>query len=228
VVEWSDIARIARQTALGGTRPVPAGNAFLLAYADFIERKILNRWKGFNMSVLTPKVVSAAATYINARASVLKEMRRFCEAVHSGLELSVPLVPTEGKENTEWAPEITLFQYRYHLPDWRTYVALSFKTKTGAKSLGGVQLVAEFYSEDAHTIKRCRSRGLRTLTDVSKRFGRQKTMWAILDDDSYIWIWDVIPRNLWFTNDAKPSEMGVKYTQRVLTRYLREAKKLVK
>lgn len=45
------------------------------------------------MSVLTPDVVSAASTYIAARLALMRDLRRFCAAVHEGVE-SVGQIPS--------------------------------------------------------------------------------------------------------------------------------------
>ena len=223
VINWAEIAAIARQTATAATRPIPAGHSFLVAYADFIERKVLNWWEGVQHVGSTPQVVNAASTYIVARAALLTQMRRFCDAVHDGVQLPVPLAPKERTEKDEdgW---IALFRYRYDLPDWRTHVAVTFYTWVGAKSLRSVELEVDFCSWDDVAITKSRRRGLRNRTDAKKRFGSK----ANSDFGERIWVAETIPRKLWLTNNAKLSEKAVTYTQKVLGRFLREAHRLVK
>jgi hypothetical protein len=97
-IEWADIARIARQAAASVGSSASGGRAFLRAYADFIDRQILHRWKGFNMAVLTDAVVSAAATYLSSKATLIRDLRAFCQAVHEGLDSTVKFEPRGQSE----------------------------------------------------------------------------------------------------------------------------------
>jgi hypothetical protein len=224
-IESSEIARIARETAASVGTSASGGRAFLRAYADFIERQILHRWKGFNMVVLTNGVVSAAATYLSTKATLIRDFRAFCQAVHKDVDSTVKIEPKEQTEKYyEHDAEVTLFSNNYEVSGGRALVALTFYATTTAKSLRSRWLEVAFYCDKPDVEKRVRNRGLRNKTAAIQRFGPK----AASDFNDGIWVGEEIPRRLWLTGNPKTSQSAVKYTQKVLTRYLREARKLVK
>jgi hypothetical protein len=224
-VFWSDVARMARQTAGSVSRTHSEGKAFLEAYAAFIDRQILHQWKGFNMAVLTDELVSAAATYLVSNRAVLSDLRAFFAAVHEGLDSRITFEPRQ--ESERYYPDdsgVVLLRNRYDFHGWRTRVALTIYATTAAKSRRSLWLEVSFYCNDHAMEQRVRNRGLRNKTAAVQRFGSR----AESDFSDEIWVGEEIPRKMWLTADPKTSQVAVVYTQKVLNRYLREARKLVR
>jgi hypothetical protein len=224
-IEWSEIASVARHTAASVRRSASGGRAFLEAYADFIERQILHQWKGFNMAILTDQVVSAAAIYLVSKRALLADIGAFFAAVHEGLDSSVTFEPRQ--ESERYYPDdsgVVLLRNRYDFRGWRTQVALTVYAATEAKSRRSLWLQVAFYCNDQVMEKRVRNRGLRNKTAAVQRFGPK----AESRFSDGIWVGEDIPRKLWLTADPKASQSAVAYTQKVLSRYLREAHKLVR
>lgn len=223
--DWRRIVDILRVVAASAPRE-STGRAFIPVYVDFIEREILEMWKGFNEDFLDDEAVKAAALYASKMTSVEDAFWEFSNAVNLRLNMSRGARMGTSRGLQPMGDQHMLCSRQWKLDaHGRDMLMLGVYVYPGAVARKSVELWAEMWVQTPKLVTAGIKAGWTRREAVRRLFGKGAGPYQNPDD---LYITTKVPQSVWLVHSPNKADHAIAAVSQVVTAFWNQYEKLAK